>query len=341
MRAELARLGLAGLLGLLIGAVVMVVFDPGQLGQVPRAYAALARGALGSPQALAESAANAAPLICAGLGVSLAFAGGLFNVGAQGQAIVGASLAAYVGFAWPLPPGVHVLIALTMGLLGGAVWGGLAGWLRTRFGAHEVITTIMGNYIAAGLLMFALTTPGFQRPGRGDAIAPPVAASAMLPGFGRAHLGVLVAVLMGVAVWFFTQRTRRGLEIRAVGFNPVAAQHAGINVPGNLMRTMVASGMLAGLAGAIVALAPDVHGAPTPLSDALVGSVGWDAIAVAMLGRGRPGGVLAAGLFVGALRTGALSMQALANTGFDLATVIQAVMVLVVAVPMVVGRAAR
>lgn len=332
---------MAVLLGLTIGALVMVIFEPAQIANVPRAYAALARGAFGSPQALAETAANAAPLVCAALGVSLAFAGGLFNVGAQGQAIVGATLAAYVGFAWRLPAGLHIVIALGAGLLGGAVWGGLAGWLRARFDAHEVITTIMGNYIAAGLLMFALTTPGFQRLGRGDAIAPPVSASAMLPGLGRAHLGVLIAAVVAVAMWFFTQRTRAGLEIRAVGFNPVAAQHAGIKVAANQVRTMIGSGLLAGLAGAIVALAPNVHGSPTPLSDSLVGSVGWDAIAVAMLGRGRAVGVLVAGLFVGGLRTGALTMQATANTGFDLATVIQAVMVLVVAVPPVLARVRR
>ncbi|MGI5952375.1 MAG: ABC transporter permease [Brooklawnia sp.] len=341
MRRELVGTVLAIVLGLLAGALVMVVFDPTQISNVPRAYAALLRGGLGSPKALAETLATAAPLICAGLGISLAFAGGLFNVGAQGQAIVGASLAAYVGFAWTLPGGVHLIVGLLAGLLGGTIWGALAGWLRARFGAHEVITTIMANYIAAGLLTFALTTPTFQRPGRGDAIAPLVHPTAALPGLGRAHLGVLIALGAALLVGWLTQRSRAGLEIRAVGFNPVAAGHAGIAVEATIVRTMAISGLLAGLAGAIVALAPDVHGRPTPLSDSLVGSVGWDAIAVAMLGRGRPAGVVAAGLFVGALRAGSLAMQAQAGTGFDLATVIQAVIMLVVATPALLARVGR
>ncbi len=341
MRREIASTLLAILLGLLVGAMVMVLFDPGRISQVPDAYAALAAGAFGSPAAMAETLASAAPLICAGLGIALAFKAGLFNIGAQGQAIVGASIAALVGFGWTLPPGLHLVVALALGSIAGAGWGALAGWLRARFGAHEVITTIMLNYVAAGLLAYALTTPGFQRPGRGDSIAPVVADSAVLPAFGRLHLGTALAVLAGVAVWFWLDRSRAGLQTRAVGLNPVASQVAGFNVGGITVRTMAVSGLLAGLAGGLLALAPDVHGVPTPLSDSLVGSVGWDAITVAMLGRSHPLGVVAAGIFVGGLRAGSLTMQTLADTPYDLATVIQAVIVLVVAVPRLLGRADR
>ncbi len=324
---------LAVLLGLVAGAVVMVLFDPASAANVGRAYAALFDGAFGSGQAMAETIALAAPLICAGLGIWVGFGAGLFNVGAQGQAIVGATFAAYIGFAVVLPAGVHLVLALAGGMLGGAAWGALAGWLRARFGAHEVITTIMLNYVAAGLLAFLLTTAWFQRPGRGDSVAPLVHPSAALPGWGRAHLGVLLALVAAAAVGLWLERSRRGLELRAVGFNPLAADTNGIAVASTMVRAMTVSGLLAGLAGAVVALAPDVHGSPTPLSDSLVGSVGWDAITVAMLGRGRAVGIVVAGVLVGALRAGSLTMQTQAGTPFDLVNVIQAVIVLAVAIP--------
>lgn len=321
----LAAVGVA----LLVGAVVMAVFDPAQLARVPQAYLALAAGAVGSPAALAETAAQAAPLICAGLGIAFAFRAGLFNVGAQGQAIVGATLAAWVGFAWRAPAGLHLALALLLGISGGAIWAGLAGWLKARCQAHEVITTIMANYIAAGLLGWLLMMPGFQRPGRGDAIAPVVAASAALPGWGRLHLGLGLALLAAAAIWFVLTRARLGLEAQAVGGNLAAARTAGIRVGRVQIGVMAISGALAGLAGALVALAPGVHGPPLALSDSLVGSVGWDAITVALLGRSNPAGIVVAGLFVGALRAGSLAMQARAGVPFDLASVLQAVVVLV------------
>ena len=327
----LAAIGIAAL----AGALVMIVFDPSEIARVPQAYAALAAGALGSPQALAESAAQAAPLICAGLGIALTFRGGLFNVGAQGQAIVGATLAAWVGFGWALPAGLHLVVAIMLGIAGGAGWSALAGWLKARHQAQEVITTIMLNSVAAGLLGWLLTRPAMQRPGRGDAIAPVVAGTATLPGWGRLHAGLLLALLAAAAVWFFIERTRPGLELLAVGGNQAAARTAGIAVGRTQIVTMAISGMLAGLAGAVVALAPGVHGPPVALSDSLVGSVGWDAITVALLGRSHPAGIVAAGLFVGALRAGSLAMQARAGVPFDLASVLQAIVVLVIVVRMV------
>src|SRR5215216_6290260 len=126
--------------------------------KISSAYGALIKGAIGGYGPITETTAQAAPLICAGLGVGLAFRGGLFNIGAQGQAILGAIVAGYIGFAWHLPPGIHLLLAVLGGLLGGAIWGGIVGWLKAKTGAHEVIVTIMMNYIAAGLLAFLLTT---------------------------------------------------------------------------------------------------------------------------------------------------------------------------------------
>ena len=159
--------------------------------KVSTTYAALIKGAIGGYGPISETTAQAAPLICAGLGVGLAFRAGLFNIGAQGQAILGAIVAAYIGFTWHLPPGIHLLLAILGGLLGGAFWGGIVGWLKAKTGAHEVIVTIMMNYIALGLLAYLLTTPAFQRPGRTDPISPIVDWNATMPRLegGQLHLG--------------------------------------------------------------------------------------------------------------------------------------------------------
>src|SRR4026207_1622030 len=177
-------------LAFLVGALLMIVSDTevrskfayffarpsdaliASWEKVSSAYAALIKGAIGGYGPITETTAQAAPLICAGLGVGPAFRAGLFNIGAQGQAVPGATGAAYIGFGWHLPPGIHLLLATVGGLLGGAFWGGIVGWLKAKTGAHEVIVTIMMNYIAAGLLAFLLTTRAFQRPGRTDPISP-------------------------------------------------------------------------------------------------------------------------------------------------------------------------
>ncbi|HEX8510184.1 MAG TPA: ABC transporter permease, partial [Propionibacteriaceae bacterium] len=171
----------AFVLALLVGALLMILSDTAvrstfsyffarpsdALGaswdKVSSAYAALIKGAVGGYGPITETTAQAAPLICAGLGVGLAFRAGLFNIGGQGQAIWGAILAAYVGFTWQLPVGLHLLVAITAGVIGGAIWGGIVGWLKAKAGAHEVIVTIMMNYIAIGMLDYLLTTTAFQR----------------------------------------------------------------------------------------------------------------------------------------------------------------------------------
>jgi hypothetical protein len=182
--------------------------------KISSAYAALIKGALGGYGPMTETTAQAAPLICAGLGVGLAFRAGLFNIGAQGQAILGALVAAYIGFTWHLPPGIHLLLAILGGLLGGAFWGGIVGWLKAKTGAHEVIVTIMMNYIAVGLLAYLLTTGAFQRPGRTDPISPIVDWNATMPRLegGQLHLGFLLALLAAVAVWWILDRSTTGFE---------------------------------------------------------------------------------------------------------------------------------
>ncbi len=348
----------AFVLAFLVGAVLMVVSDTevrrtfsyffarpadalaASWDKVGGAYAALVQGALGGYGPITETTAQAAPLICAGLGVGLAFRAGLFNIGAQGQAILGAVLAAYVGFAWSLPPGVHLVVAVLGGLVGGGLWGGIVGWLKARAGAHEVIVTIMMNYIAAGLLGYLLTTSAFRRPGRTDPISPVVDWNATLPRLegGRAHLGFLLALLAAVGVWWLLDRSTTGFAIRAVGANPHAAATAGMSVARTTIITMVVAGALAGLAGVQAALGPSASGVPVPLSAGIVGSVGFDAITVALLGRSRPFGIVLAGLLFGALHAGGLAMQSVAQTPLTLTTALQALIVLFVAAPALVAK---
>ena len=346
----------AFVLALIVGAILMILADPevaanlaylfsapglffGSAGvKVSTAYSALLVGAVGSPEALAATSAAAAPLICAGLAVGLAFRAGLFNIGAQGQAILGSMAAAWVGFALPLPPGIHLIVAVLAGLIAGAVWGGIVGWLKAKTGAHEVIVTIMMNYIAGGLLAWALTTTVFQRPGRSDPISPEVPASAAFPQlFDQLHLGFFVAILAAVAVWWLLDRSVIGFSIRAVGANPSAAGTAGMNVGSTIIITMAIAGALAGLAGVQAALGPSVNGVPVPLTEGLVGTVGFDAITVALLGRSKPLGIVLSGLLFGGLSAGGLAMQSVAQTPLTLTLVLQALVVLFVAAPQLVA----
>lgn len=343
-------------LAFVAGAILMIVSDtrvrsrfgyflgrPGDAlsaswDKVSAAYAALLRGSLGGWGPITETTAQAAPLICAGLGVGLAFRAGLFNIGAQGQAIWASVFAAWVGFSLHLPPGLHLIAALVAGLVGGALWGGIAGWLKATTGAHEVIVTIMLNSIAAQMADWLLTTSAFQRPGRTDPISPVIDWNATYPRLAdsQLHLGFVVAIAAAFGVWWLLGRSTTGFAIRAVGSNPHAAATAGMNVARTTVLTMLIAGALAGLAGANAALAPNVAGTADPLSAGLVGSIGFDAITVALLGRSKPFGIVLAGLLFGALHAGGLAMQSQAGTPLSLTTVLQALIVLFVAAPAIV-----
>jgi simple sugar transport system permease protein len=355
---EIATTAAAFVLAFAVGAVLMVVSDTevrrtysyffarpsdaitATWDKVGGAYHALLAGAVGGYGPMTQTTAQAAPLICAGLGVALAFRAGLFNIGAQGQAIWGAVLAAYVGFSWHLPPVLHLVVAIVAGLVGGGVWGGIVGWLKARAGAHEVIVTIMMNYIASGMLAYLLTSTAFQRPGRTDPISPIVDWNATLPRLegGQLHLGFLLALAAAGFVWWLLERSTVGFAIRAVGANPHAAATAGMSVARTTVIAMVLAGALAGLAGVQAALGPSASGVPVPLSAGIVGSVGFDAITVALLGRSRPFGTVLAGLLFGALHAGGLAMQSVAQTPLTLTTVLQALIVLFVAAPALVTK---
>jgi simple sugar transport system permease protein len=300
------------------------------------AYSALVRGAVGSGPALQRTLERSAPLICAGLGVAIAFRAGLFNIGAQGQALVGALAAAYVGFHYDLPAGIHLLAALVAGLAAGALWGGIVGWLKATSGAHEVITTIMLNNVARFVVLYFLAKEAFQKHNSDNLITPPPMDSATFPTVAGLHLGILLAVLTAGGVWWILERSKLGFELRAVGANPDASRTAGMSTTKVYIMVMGLAGLLSGMAACMTVL-----GLHQSVTDQVVGSVGFDAITVALLGRATPLGTVLAGLLFGALSAGGLGMQASAGVPPELIQVVQALIVLFVAAPALVRNIGR
>ncbi|TDE97685.1 ABC transporter permease [Occultella glacieicola] len=307
---------------------------------VAGAYASLFRGAVFDFQAptlarairpITETMVAATPLIFAALGLGMGFRSGLFNIGAQGQVLMGAAAATYVGITWSLPVVVHVVMAVIAAMVVGGLWAGIAGFLKARTGASEVIVTIMLNWIAIWLVTYLLTTT-VLRQGGSRPISPAVGENARLPllfgeGF-RLHWGFLLALGAAALVWWLMERSTIGFKFRAVGANMDAARTAGINVNMIFVFVMVTAGILAGLGGAAQILGTD-----KTLQAGSAGSIGFDAITVALLGRSRPLGTVLAALLFGALRAGSPLMQTVSNTPIDIVLVIQAVIVLFIAAP--------
>lgn len=281
---------------------------------------------------LSETFVTATPLILTGLSVALAFKSGLFNIGAQGQFIFGAIGASYVGFHFHLPAIVHVIAALIAGVILAAFWGGLVGLLKAKTGAHEVIVTIMLNYVAGYFILWILKTKTFLRPFRIDPIAPEVGVNARLPLIAganqRLHAGIFIALAAAVLVWWLLSKSTLGFKFRAVGANSAAAKTAGISVPFVMTTTMLICGGLAGLGGAV-----HVLGSEHALNADIAGSFGFDAITVALLGRAQPFGTVLAAILFGALRTGGRTMQSNTGTPLDIVLVTQALIVLFIAAP--------
>mgnify|MGYP001007653168 CR=1 FL=1 len=326
---------LAVIAALALGALIMLATGV-SLPTIGRSFAALFIGSVGSLNAVSETLTSAAPLTLAGLGIALGFRAGLFNIGAEGQVIVGGLAAAIVGFSFSgLPAAIHLPLALAAGALVGALWAAIAGWLRASTGAHEVITTIMLNLIAVKLLDYMLRMPWVQREGRADPISKSVLPSAELPRLFdwidptlRVHAGIAVVLLAVLFVWWLLFRSTVGFEFRAAGLNPDAARYAGMRSGLIIVLVMALAGALAGLAGANQLLG--VLGRASPNFS---GGVGFDAIAVALLGRSHPVGVLLAGLLFGALQAGGRQMQVSAGVSLDLIAIIQALIIIFIAAP--------
>ena len=310
---------------------------------VSGAYTAMFRGAIynnlvADPaqqwRPLTETLKFAGPLILGGLGVGIAFRAAMFNIGGRGQMLMGGGAAALIGFRFDLPMIVHLPLAIIVGMVFGALWGGIAGVLKARTGAHEVIVTIMLNYVAYYFVFWALTKEWLlATPGSVNPKSPPMKDSAILPKVlgdrFNLHLGFILALIAVAVVWWLLNRSTLGYRIRAVGENPHAARASGINVGRIYTVVMMLGGALLGLAGVNQVLGTVTSGVSVDID----AGIGFDAITVALLGRSRPLGILAAGLLFGAFKAGGFTMQASENISVDLVLVVQSLIVLFLAAP--------
>lgn len=370
------------LLAMVIGAVLIIVSDPAVRGTftyffsrpgdalgaswdaVSSAYAGLFSGAILNFETLgeylngetalgrvlapiSETLTFSAPLILAGLAVGLAFRAGLFNIGAQGQVIMGTVGAAVVGFGLGLPMWLHLPLALLGGALAGALFGAVPGALKAWTGAHEVITSIMLNYVALAALGWIIGTKFVKDPDpdKRYAISKAADETAILPRLSdvlginetglRANVGILIAIAAGLVVAWLLSKSTLGFRMRSVGLNADASRTAGMSVPNTYITTMGLAGGLAGLAGAVTVLGIS----PYALTHGVAGQIGFDGITVALLGRAKPGGVIAAGLLFGAMRAGASTMQSIIP--IDMVTLLQALIVIFIAAPALVKAMLR
>lgn len=361
---------LAILTGLIIGAILIAVTsqtvwaafgDSFWKGlsqawtEVITAYKALFTGSLGDPgriiealrggdakeirqaiNPILESLVQATPYIFAGLAVALGFRSGLFNIGVEGQLFIGAACATYVGYAVTgLPAYIHMPLAFLAGAAGGAFWGFIPGFLKAKTGGHEVINTIMMNWIAFRLTEWLLSGPMTRPNSGGLPLSPIIQDTAKIPQFFdspiRFHLGFFIALIVAWLVWWLLFKTTWGLNLRTVGTNPRAARYAGLDTAKSIMLGMTLSGALAGMAGAVQILAVN-HSMALGLSS----GYGFDSIALALIGNNHPIGVILSSLLFGTLRNGATRMMVVSAIPIDIVDVIQAIILMFVAAPAII-----
>ncbi|GAA1945800.1 ABC transporter permease [Microbacterium deminutum] len=362
LRGNIVTTILAVVLAMIVGGILIAITDPAVQqaavyffarptdtlvaiwNSVSGAYVALFQGSIvnfgaanfgDAIKPFTSTLGFATPLIAAALGVALAFRVGLFNIGARGQMLIACGVAALLTFNLNLPMWLQLPITLLAGIAGGALWGGIVGLLKARTGAHEVIVTIMLNYIAFYLVTWMVRIPGIlQKPGSNQPISSPTPENARFPllfgdQFPLLHAGFLFVVAATVFVWWLIERSSLGFRMRAVGENPHAARAAGISVQRVYIYAMLFAGGLAGLAGMI-----QIQGTITSGFDGNIDAgIGFDAITVALLGRSRAWGTFFAGILFGALKAGSYTMQALQGIPVDIVLVVQSLIVLFIAAP--------
>lgn len=316
-------------LAMLIGAVILAVS-----GASPwAAYSALFKGSFGSPEAFTRTLEKATPLVFSGLAVAFAFKGGLFNIGAQGQLLFGAIISAALGFAIEgLPAYIHAPLALLGGALAGALFGAIPGALKTYTGAHEVITTIMLNYIAINTTDYLADGP-WKDPSPSNIVArtPKILETAVVPDLGGFPVGFLLSILFAVLIWWLLQQTTLGFEIRTVGQNPDAAEYSGMKVARTVILTMMISGFIAGMGGSI-----ETQGIVGRYQPGFNSGLGFEGITIALLGKTSPFGVIPAAILVGAMDAGSSQMQFSANVANEIVDVIQALILFFVAADVII-----
>jgi simple sugar transport system permease protein len=360
---------LAVVSALIVGAIVIVVTDlkhlseigadpvaaiGGSIGGVIDGYGSMLAGAIGDPQRiwnaiqsgsqkdiatairpLTETLVASTPLIFAGLGVAISFRAGMFNIGGTGQMILGALAATTTAIALQnhAPSFVILVAAVIAGIVVGGLWGFIPGFLKARTGAHEVITTIMLNYVAAQITFFALEQDFIRLPGAGQPISKVTSSYVDVPNIItlpaiRLDYGFVVALVMAVVASWFLFKTTKGFELRASGFNPTAAKYAGMSAGGSMMLAMTLSGAFAGMGGALL-----VIGTVGQLSLDLASGIGFNAIALALLGGLRPSGVVLSALLFGALTNGGHLMGITSGIPYDLLFFLIALVIMFVAAP--------
>lgn len=314
------------IVGLLVGAVVMLVsgYDPVQ------GYTALWNGIFGDSYTIGNTIRQITPYILAGLAVAFAFRTGLFNIGVEGQLLMGWLAAAWVGYAVELPRIIHLPLAIIAAAIAGGLWALLVGYLKARLNVHEVISSIMLNYTAlyiTNAIIKSLSDGGFKT----ETVLPSATLRAQwlrdMTDNSSLHLGILVALAMVLVMWFLLEKTTRGYELKAVGFNQNAAEYAGMSVKKNIILAMTISGMFAGLAGAMEALGTFQNAS---IKAGFTG-VGFDGIAVALLGANTPLGVVFGATLFGSLKYGALNMPNEAGIPEEIVSIIIALIIFFVA----------
>jgi ABC-type uncharacterized transport system permease subunit len=325
-------------LAVAVGAVIVLAIGENPL----EVYRLMLRGSFGSARRISATLQEASPMIFTGVSVALAFRAGLFNIGAEGQLLVGGFAAAWAGFALGgLPGPLHVSLCVLAAAAAGLLWGVIPGILKARLGVHEVINTIMLNYVALSLTNFLVGHPYFKEPGQIPQTKE-IASGAMLPRFAfiyehaKVNAGLWIALAVVAATAFLLSRTRYGFEIRAVGYNPMASEASGIARSRVLWTTMGLAGAIAGLAGAEQVLGVFHHFlSPFPFGYGFVG------IAVALLARNQPFAIVPAAIVFGALSSGAQEVDVYSRTPREITVVLQGVFVLFIACEFVIRRRRR
>ncbi len=318
------------IIALLISSVIILL-----IGQNPiTAYMALLRGAFGSRLEIASTIVKTTPLILTGLAVGFGFRAGLFNIGAEGQMIIGAMIATAfaINIKW-MPAILAIPLTMLVGMLGGAVYAGIIGILKAKTGAHEVVSSIMLNWIAEYLSSYVVTVP--MGVGYGTPKSPEIADSAKLPPLMTIQAteltsGIIVAILAAIIMYVVLEKTSKGYEFKAAGFNPYAAEYAGIRLSQNIILAMAISGALAGLAGTL-----EVMGVHHRFLGTLSGGKGFDGISIALIGQNHPIGIIFAAFLIGSLRTGSNEMQ-FVGVPKHIIMIVQAIVIFLVAADRIV-----
>lgn len=324
---------LAGAAGLVVGAVMLLLLGANPI----EAYSAMAEGAFGSPNAFADTLVKATPLLFVGVGICIAYRGGVINIGGEGQIVVGSIAAAAVALTFPtLPALVMVPSVLLAGFIGGALWGAVAGVLKSYFRVNEVLSTVMLNFIAIQFMGFLLHGPLLDPTELDNSIRVPqterlpIASDLARWVPTRLHLGVALAVVMAVLVYIFLWRTTIGYRIRAVGLNPIAARYAGIAVARYQVLAILLSGALSGLGGAVDVLGVTHRLFTDGSLTGFTGNAGFNGIVAALFGSLHPIGAIPASILFGALLVGANSLQRTVQVPSSLVTTLDGLIVIFV-----------